>query len=239
MDTSNSARTDISVAGAMKPVPVHNLLPVDETGCRYTTTRRMPSPPWPQINFDDPGPLSPSPSYATRNGKFSFIRPADEMRACAWDQGRMHEPMAMGISSFYKDAENAFSFAVEYIECLMTLTDVHVDHLSQIAQEIRTWLPHSFSPIGNCQYILLNWYGVPVGYSRESCKSFLDFEHLIFYLSREFATLGPDDSAVMYQKDTPPWSSTEQASRYLAMLKDFRDYASLEDVRSRRYGVEA
>lgn len=194
--------------------------------------------PLPADNLRHVGEVTAQPappiSFKDDNNRLVFIRKTEDMKIAIKNSGAAFSPAVVNLSKRFADVENAFDFAIAYMETLLSVPRLSVPSKSQVESEIDTWLPYCVRPVLGNRFITTNRLHVPVGFNASKCTTFFDYEHLFIYISDETLKLNeiPEDVALsLYDFDSPPWTSRKHAKDYLMQLKDFREYARTDEAR--------
>nr|VFJ45749.1 MAG: hypothetical protein BECKFM1743A_GA0114220_100292 [Candidatus Kentron sp. FM]VFJ45950.1 MAG: hypothetical protein BECKFM1743C_GA0114222_100322 [Candidatus Kentron sp. FM]VFK07392.1 MAG: hypothetical protein BECKFM1743B_GA0114221_100402 [Candidatus Kentron sp. FM] len=126
------------------------------------------------------------------------------------------------ICESFVSAENAVTYAIDYVTTLLTVPRFHMYSASVVYHEMRCWLPYCAHPTETDNRILVNRYYKPVGRKSREWVDYGDFKHLILKLDadrlKEFSHDGTSESYLFYDGN-PPWHSRKHAEGYLERLK--------------------
>lgn len=121
---------------------------------------------------------------------------------------------------------NAVSFAISYMECLLTIPRFMIMSNTLVYPEMRCWLPYCAHEAGDDMRILLNRYYKPVGTTSRERVRYEAYPHL--HLSMSGAALSEithrgSSAGYLFNDGCPPWRSRSDAQSYLERLRRLRD----------------
>lgn len=166
-----------------------------------------------------------------------FVRTTDAMRLSLRVVPRSNDGQAPSaaalllvedISGKFASARNAVSFAIQYMECLLTMPRYRVPSSCVANAEMRCWLPYS-AVAGTHSFILVNRRYKPVGSTTKDFVDYAQFGHLALRLTdaqRSTFAHAPHALGYLFGDGCPPWESRAHATAYLARLQALK--ATLE-----------
>lgn len=166
---------------------------------------------------------------------FRFIRSKEQMRHSIHRKEGLINGERMrdvkDISHRFSSPLNAVEFAVDYMDCLLTVPRYFIDGESEAYREMRNWLPYRVQPIAPLdknekRLLLVNRYYAPVG-STEEQPIEEAFPHLYCQLSatqlKRFERWGRYEGSFFYDR-TAPWHSRHLAKAYLEQLHTLKSF---------------
>jgi len=127
----------------------------------------------------------------------------------------------------FVSAKNAVDFAVEYMECLLTVPRYRIFGVSPVGIELRHWLPYDVESIGDSKQIILNREYKPVGSMTREWVTYEDYPHLHTQLAADAMMMfahRPQSPGYLFHDGCPPWDSRADAERYLERLRRLQSY---------------
>lgn len=125
------------------------------------------------------------------------------------------------INGKFTSASNAVSFAIQYMECLLTVPRYRVTYSSVAQAEMRCWLPYGVIA-GADKHILVNRRYKPVGSITKEHVDYGNFSHLTLHLTDDqllaFAH-APHAPGYFFDDGCMPWESRKDAEAYLVRLQ--------------------
>lgn len=166
-----------------------------------------------------------------------LVRTTDEMRLALRvvqqsNDRRPRSEVAMSlvedINEKFTSASNAVSFAIQYMECLLTVPRYRVTYACVAQAEMRCWLPYGVIS-GADKHILVNRRYKPVGAVTKEHVDYGNFSHLTLHLTDDqllaFAH-APRAPGYLFNDGCMPWESRKDAEAYLVRLQALKSALS-------------
>jgi len=163
---------------------------------------------------------------------FCFIRSFEEMHLAIlkgpqpreWGVTRygLAEERTEDICSKFVSATNATSFAVDYMNCLLSLPRYRLTPGTLAWVEMHCWLPYSVLLMEDGKQILVNRNYKPVGTKSKEWVEYEDYAHLHSRLNdAQMKSFSPriKSPGFIFNDGCAPWHSRKDAEAYLARLK--------------------
>ncbi len=133
------------------------------------------------------------------------------------------------ISRAFVSPQNAVTFAIDYMRCLLTVPRFQIRTAAPVYWEMRSWLPYALQGLAGDVYVAVNRSYKPVGQVGREWAKYEDFSNLHAHLTNE--QLKPFKEPVasdgyLFNDGCPPWSSRSDAVAYLERLHRLRDTLS-------------
>jgi hypothetical protein len=176
---------------------------------------------------------APGIAESDRPQPYRFIRAPDEMREALRvlqleryaTRSRADEAKARttDICDKFISVRNGVSFAIEYMECLLTTPRFNVRSASPVFWEMHRWLPYALIPTstGLEHYVLVNRKYKPVGHMGDKWVDYIDFQHLTMQLNKsQIAQITRPGSSegYLFRDGSSPWRGRAEARAYLEHL---------------------
>ena len=133
--------------------------------------------------------------------------------------------LAVDISVSFVSALNAVEYAIDYLECLLTVPRFLIHTTSPIYWEMHAWMPYEIKEIAPGIQIIVNRKYKPVGQASKEWAIYENSPHLHVRLTecqiRQSAARSSSPS-YLFNDGCPPWESRVDAYNYLERLKVLR-----------------
>lgn len=183
-------------------------------------------------------PVEAAPALAPRREYFRFVRTMEGMHQAMrkvraqgpydyTQPGRTAERATAQLVDEFADGANAIDFAVDFMECLLSVPQFRVHPESLVKAEMRAWLPYFASPQSDDVQLLVNRHYKPVGLRTPKWVEYAEYSHLNVVLSMEQRlAIAHKPSAVgfLYADAIAPWHSRQNAELYLVRLKTLQQF---------------
>jgi len=184
------------------------------------------------------GPVDAAAAVVPSREYFRFTRTTDEMHQAMRkvqskepyyhrDHEHPAERLTAQIFDKFEDGANAVTFAIEYVECLLSVPQfrIHVD--SQVRAEMRYWLPYQVSQLNEATQVFVNRKYKPVGLKTAKWATYEDYPNLVISLEQtqvRAVSHIPSALGFLFADASAPWHSRQNAELYLGRLKRLREY---------------
>lgn len=162
---------------------------------------------------------------------YRFIRTIEEMRLAAHklqlpphsraNRTDVARDSVKDLSRNFVSVQNAADFAVDYMQCLLSLPRFKIYAATTLNWEMRCWLPYLMQRLNGNATILVNRRYKPVGRVSDDLVEYEEFTHLQARLETErmqtFA-FHPSRPGSLYNDGCLPWASRKNAEAYLLRL---------------------
>lgn len=126
------------------------------------------------------------------------------------------------LSRAFVSPQNAVKFAIDYMNCLLTVPRFKLHSAAPAYWEMRSWLPYSCHSLENGIHILVNRSYKPVGQVGKDWANYEEFPYLHTHfedaLRKCFTAQGSRDG-YLFNDGCPPWQSRQDAVAYLTRLQ--------------------
>lgn len=126
------------------------------------------------------------------------------------------------ISQAFASPQNAVTFAIDYMKCLLTTPRFTILSAAPVYWEMRSWLPYAFKELADGSYIVVNRSYKPVGQVSREWAKYEDFPHLHVHLTTgqcEEFTAPKASVGYLFNDGCPPWDSRADAVAYSDRLQ--------------------
>ncbi|WDZ95770.1 hypothetical protein Herbaro_20190 [Herbaspirillum sp. WKF16] len=183
-------------------------------------------------------PTEAAPVSTLRREYFRFVRTTEGMHQAMrkvraqgpydyTQRGSPAERATAQLANDFADGANAVDFAVDFMECLLSVPQFRIHPESLVKAEMRSWLPYFVSPQNDDAQLLVNRHYKPVGLRTPEWVEYAAYPHLKVALnSEQRLTIAHKPSAVgfLYADAIAPWQSRQNAELYLVRLRALQQF---------------
>jgi hypothetical protein len=166
---------------------------------------------------------------------YRFMRTLEEMRLASYklqlpaysraNRIDVARESVKDLSRRFVSAQNAADFAVDYMQCLLSLPRFKVYAATTLNWEMRCWLPYLTQRLEGDATILVNRRYKPVGQVSDDHVEYQEFPHLQLRLNapkmQAFA-FHPSRPGSLYNDGCLPWASRKNAEAYQQRLLELQ-----------------